>query len=58
MNYSERKMQRKKKYFSLHGVKKQICSACNGTGYYDMNGSPPCCACKGKGWIRESKGDT
>lgn len=25
------------------------CTACNGSGYYDHNGSPRCGACNGKG---------
>lgn len=25
------------------------CGACNGSGYYDNNGSPKCSACKGLG---------
>ena len=29
--------------------KKQKCSACSGSGYYDHNGSPPCGACNGTG---------
>lgn len=28
----------------------QVCLSCNGSGYYDHNGSPPCGACNGKGW--------
>jgi DnaJ-class molecular chaperone len=28
---------------------KQKCYACNGSGYYDSNGSPPCGACDGTG---------
>lgn len=29
--------------------KKVRCLACNGTGYYDHNGSPKCSACNGTG---------
>ena len=25
------------------------CLACNGSGYYDHNGSPPCWSCEGTG---------
>ena len=28
------------------------CNACNGTGYYDHNGSPPCGACNGSGTMK------
>jgi len=27
----------------------EVCSACNGSGYYDTEGSPPCAACGGTG---------
>lgn len=27
------------------------CTACGGTGYYDHDGSPPCGACNGNGFI-------
>ena len=30
----------------------QTCMACNGSGYYDHNGSPKCSACGGKGKVR------
>ena len=29
------------------GWKERPCSACNGSGYYDHNGSPPCGSCNG-----------
>lgn len=28
----------------------EICSACNGSGYYDAKGSPKCGACNGTGF--------
>ena len=28
------------------------CVACNGTGYYDNNGSPECSSCNGLGYDR------
>jgi len=31
--------------------KEEICIACNGTGYYDDDGSPPCGSCNGTGFI-------
>ena len=33
----------------MYGWKLRGCSACNGSGYYDHNGSPPCGACEGSG---------
>lgn len=36
-----------KKYVA--GWKLRPCSACNGSGRYDHNGSPPCGACEGTG---------
>ena len=30
---------------------KKKCTACNGSGYYDHNGSPPCGACNGTGKV-------
>jgi hypothetical protein len=29
--------------------RRQVCVACNGSGYYDHNGSPPCGGCDGSG---------
>jgi uncharacterized protein YbbK (DUF523 family) len=31
----------------VYGWKLRKCSACNGSGYYDHNGSPPCGSCEG-----------
>lgn len=33
------------------------CSACNGSGYYDTDGSPPCSCCSGTGKKEISKKD-
>lgn len=33
----------------IYGWKERPCTACNGSGYYDHNGSPPCGACNGSG---------
>lgn len=55
MNFRERKALRKKLYDAKHGVKLSICLACNGTGYYDHNGSPPCDNCDGVGKIFKFK---
>jgi DnaJ-class molecular chaperone len=50
MNFSERK-QKRKEYFEkyIKGCKQQPCISCNGSGYYDHNGSPKCVACNGTG---------
>lgn len=50
MNFHERKKQRKE-YFEkyLKGFKQRKCIACNGSGYYDHNGSPKCSSCNGTG---------
>jgi hypothetical protein len=37
-------------------VKKKVktkCSACNGSGYYDNTGNPPCGCCNGKGFTTD-----
>lgn len=50
MNFKERKEQRKQYYEKyVKGWKLCDCSACNGSGYYDNTGSPPCGACNGTG---------
>lgn len=33
------------------------CSACNGSGYYDHNGSPKCGCCNGKGVTESTPND-
>ena len=50
MTYKERKAERKK-WYEKHkfGWRLRKCGACNGSGYYDHNGSPPCGACEGSG---------
>jgi DnaJ-class molecular chaperone len=49
--FKERKAKRTEQFLSTFGKKLVICSACNGTGYYDSWGSPPCGACGGKGKV-------
>jgi len=50
MDYRERKEARKKHYLKYEfGRKLQDCTACNGSGRYDSEGSPPCWACVGSG---------
>lgn len=59
MTWKEDKKQRTLHYFkNVYKKKEQLCMACNGSGYYDTNGSPPCEACGGKGkikalWVKE-----
>jgi len=50
MTFHERKAKRTK----LLGKKLKTCLACNGSGYYDHDGSPKCSSCNGTGKIRES----
>lgn len=33
-------------------ARKNKCYACNGTGIYDITGSPPCGACNGTGKVK------
>jgi len=48
--FQERKKERTEHYFKyVYGMKLQVCSACNGSGHYDVKGSPPCGACSGTG---------
>ena len=47
--YEERKAKRTERYNNNKGLKQRPCSACNGSGRYDSNGSPPCGACDGTG---------
>jgi len=48
--FHERKAERAE-YFRrfIHGWKLEKCGACNGSGYYDNDGSPPCGCCDGTG---------
>jgi DnaJ-class molecular chaperone len=50
MDFKERKEARIE-YYEKHvkGWKDRPCGACNGSGYYDHNGSPKCGACNGTG---------
>jgi DnaJ-class molecular chaperone len=50
MDFHERKQARKNYYEKyVKGWKQRPCIACNGSGYYDHNGSPKCSACEGTG---------
>lgn len=57
-NFRERKKKRTERYFKEEYKKKWVvCTACNGSGYYDhcINGkTPKCGACNGTGKERES----
>jgi len=49
-SFHERKAERTKAYFKwVFGWRLQACTACNGSGYYDHDGSPPCGGCDGTG---------
>ena len=48
--FHERKAERTEYYNRfVFGWKQRKCTACNGSGYYDHNGSPYCGACDGTG---------
>ncbi len=50
MSFHERKKYRSNYYHRfVFGWKLRKCSACNGSGHYDNNGSPKCSACDGTG---------
>lgn len=50
LSFHERKAFRREFYEKyVKGWKLRPCSACNGSGYYDDDGSPPCAACDGTG---------
>ena len=53
-DYRARKAERKA-YYEKHTYKKKLqkCTACNGSGYYDHNGSPKCGSCDGTGKERQ-----
>ncbi len=38
---------------NVRGWKLKTCTACNGSGYYDDNGSPDCWCCNGTGKTRK-----
>ena len=50
MDFKERK-QKRTEYFEKYvkGWKQRPCTSCNGSGYYDYNGSPKCSNCNGTG---------
>ena len=52
-DFARRKAERVEKFVSIFRKKMVICSACNGSGYYDVSGSPKCAGCNGTGKVRE-----
>ena len=53
-DYFARKQQRKEYYEKyIKGWKLRPCTACNGSGYYDANGSPACQGCEPPGSGKE-----
>lgn len=49
-SFHERKEYRRQYFMKyVYKWKTRKCTACNGTGYYDHNGSPECGACDGTG---------
>nr|WP_250808454.1 hypothetical protein [Neorhizobium tomejilense] len=51
----ERKEDRRREHVRYHGVKCETCVACNGSGVYDHNGTPPCASCEGTGRVRRPR---
>ncbi len=50
MDFHDRKKARTEYYMKfIHGWKLRPCTACNGSGRYDHNGSPKCGGCDGTG---------
>lgn len=50
LSFQERKKLRTQYYEKwVKGWKLTACLACNGTGYYDHDGSPKCSSCNGTG---------
>jgi len=48
--FQERKRRRTEYYMRFVYKKKLVkCAACNGSGYYDNDGSPSCSSCDGTG---------
>ena len=47
-----RKRERQAAFAAQYGIKLVPCTACNGSGHYDRNGSPKCYVCEGTGKMR------
>ena len=52
-DWKKRKELRRLEYVKMHGKKLIKCTACNGSGHYDHNGSPPCGCCQGAGKVSD-----
>jgi len=53
-SWRERKSERTAWFFTnIYKNKLELCIACNGSGCYDNDGSPPCGCCNGTGKSRE-----
>ncbi len=49
-SFHARKEERRQHYEkNVKGWKLRVCTACNGSGRYDHNGSPRCWSCSGTG---------
>lgn len=58
LTWAERKKIRTEYYYShVYQHKLVNCLACNGSGYYDHDGSPLCSSCEGTGKERVSPKD-
>lgn len=47
--YKEKALRAEHFFRFVYGWKQRNCCACNGSGYYDNNGSPCCGSCEGTG---------
>lgn len=56
MDWIARKKARKEHYQRfVMGKKFVTCTACNGSGHYDNDKSPPCACCNGTGKVRSGE---
>jgi len=53
--YSVARINPEQNYFTFVAYEaedyEEKCIACNGSGHYDHNGSPPCGSCEGTGYV-------
>jgi len=54
-DYRARKAERVARHKALHGLKMETCTACSGSGVYDIHGSPTCGCCNGTGKTRQRR---
>jgi DnaJ-class molecular chaperone len=52
-DYRVRKEARRQQFAENFGKKSVVCTACNGSGRYDHNGSPRCGQCNGTGKTKD-----